>query len=64
MRCFSSISDRRKDLINRCMFDANMLDMIVCDYCEGETDTRAPALSARSIEVCSYWTDLLLIICM
>ena len=43
------VCDRRKDLlIDEC--DANMLDMILCDHCEGETDTPEPELSARSIE--------------
>ena len=49
------VYDRRKDLlIVEC--DANMLDMILCDEYNEDTDTPACELTARSIEVCSYGT--------
>ena len=52
---YSDVNDRRKDLLI-VEFDANMLDMIMCDSYNKDTDTPAPELSVRSIEVCSYGT--------
>ena len=46
---FLNISDKRKDSLNRWMCDAKMLDMILCNKCEEETDTPESVWSARSI---------------
>ena len=37
-----------------------MLDMILCDYWDGEADTPAPELSGRSIDVYSDMDKLTL----